>query len=119
MSFKNFPLSLLPQVAGDLPATLSRRIAASITESAEDRLQRLSNERPTRSEITQRQMEVLLCLVEGKPTKRICRELGISEGTAKVHIAAIFRTLKVHNRTEATLAALRSGWIQPEMWSRA
>jgi len=119
MAFKNFPLSLLPQAAGTLPSTVSRRIAASISLSPEERQQRLTEERPTRSEITQRQMEVLLCLVEGKPTKRICRELGISEGTAKVHIAAIFRTLNVHNRTEATLAALRSGWIQPEMWSRA
>lgn len=71
------------------------------------------------SSITARQRQVLYCLVEGKPTKRICAELGISEGTAKVHISAIFRALNVRNRTEATLAALQKGWIYPEMWSRA
>lgn len=69
--------------------------------------------------ITPRQQQVLYCLVEGKPTKRICDELGMSEGTAKVHISAIFRALRVSNRTQATLAALREGWIQPEMWSRS
>jgi DNA-binding NarL/FixJ family response regulator len=79
---------------------------------------RLTAEEPRRAPITPRQMDVLYCLVEGKSTKRICRELKISEGTAKVHIAALFRALEVHNRTEATLAALRDGWIQPEMWSR-
>ncbi|MBU3725557.1 MAG: response regulator transcription factor [Burkholderiaceae bacterium] len=73
---------------------------------------------PTQS-ITPRQQEVLFCLVEGKPTKKICDELGMSEGTAKVHISAIFRALRVRNRTQATLAALRDGWIQPEMWSRS
>lgn len=69
--------------------------------------------------ITPRQQEVLYCLVEGKPTKTICQELGMSEGTAKVHIGAIFRALRVRNRTQATLVALREGWIYPEMWSRS
>lgn len=69
--------------------------------------------------ITPRQREVLYCLAEGKPTKRICEELRMSEGTVKVHIGAIFRAMRVHNRTQATLVALRDGWIQPEMWSRS
>ncbi len=69
--------------------------------------------------ITPRQRQVLYCLIEGKPTKRICEELGMSMGTAKVHIGAILRALGVRNRTEATLAALRQGWIYPEMWSRS
>jgi DNA-binding NarL/FixJ family response regulator len=69
--------------------------------------------------ITPRQRQVLYCLIEGKPTKRICEELDMSMGTAKVHIGAILRALGVRNRTQATLAALREGWIYPEMWSRS
>lgn len=69
--------------------------------------------------ITPRQRQVLYCLIEGKPTKRICEELDMSMGTAKVHIGAIFRALGVRNRTQATLAALRHGWVYPEMWSRS
>lgn len=81
---------------------------------------RLIPEQPEATQaITPRQQQVLFCLVEGKPTKKICDELGMSEGTAKVHISAIFRALRVRNRTQATLAALREGWIQPEMWSRS
>jgi len=57
--------------------------------------------------------------VEGKPTKIICDELDMSQGTAKAHIGAIFRALRVRNRTQATLVALRDGWIYPEMWSRS
>ena len=35
----------------------------------------------------------------------IGRALGISEGTVKIHLAAIFRALNVRNRTEAVVAA--------------
>jgi DNA-binding NarL/FixJ family response regulator len=69
--------------------------------------------------ITPRQRQVLYCLIEGKPTKRICEELDMSMGTAKVHIGAILRALGVRNRTQATLVALSEGWIYPEMWSRS
>ncbi|MFZ9480923.1 MAG: response regulator transcription factor [Burkholderiaceae bacterium] len=69
--------------------------------------------------ITPRQRQVLYCLAEGKPTKLICEELRMSEGTVKVHIGAIFRAMRVHNRTQATLVALRDGCIHPEMWSRS
>ncbi len=63
--------------------------------------------------ITPRQRQVLYCLAEGKPNKRICDELGMSEGTVKVHIAAIFRALRVRNRTQATVVAFREGWLHP------
>ena len=37
----------------------------------------------------------------------IARELGVTEGTVKVHLLAVFRTLDVRNRTAAVLAAQR------------
>lgn len=55
--------------------------------------------------LTDRQVEVLRLLSQGKPNKLIGRSLGISEGTVKIHLAAIFRALNVRNRTEAVLAA--------------
>lgn len=58
-----------------------------------------------RSVLTERQMNVLALLSEGKPNKLISRNLGISEGTVKIHLAAIFRALGVRNRTEAVIAA--------------
>lgn len=61
--------------------------------------------------LTERQLDVLRLLAEGKSNKHICRELNLGEGTVKVHIAAIFRALDVNNRTEAAMEARRLGLI--------
>ena len=58
-----------------------------------------------RQVLTARQVEVLDLLSQGKPNKLIGRSLGISEGTVKIHLAAIFRALNARNRTEAVVAA--------------
>ena len=58
-----------------------------------------------RAALTERQLDVLNHLSAGLPNKQIARSLGISEGTVKIHLAAIFRTLRARNRTEAVIAA--------------
>ena len=63
------------------------------------------------SQLTERQLQVLRLLAEGKPNKLICRELGIEEGTVKAHIATIFRVLDVANRTEAARVAREIGLL--------
>ena len=50
---------------------------------------------------------MLRLLGEGKSNKVIARELGITEGTVKVHLLAVFRALNVRNRTAAVVAAQR------------
>jgi DNA-binding NarL/FixJ family response regulator len=57
--------------------------------------------------LTERQLEVLRLLEQGKSNKEIARDLRLSEGTIKIHLAAVFRALNVRNRTEAVLAAQR------------
>lgn len=59
--------------------------------------------------LTHRQLEVLKQILQGKPNKIIARELDLSEGTVKIHVAAIFKALGVTNRTEAAVAAQRLG----------
>jgi len=61
--------------------------------------------------LTERQRDVLRLLAAGMSNKQICRELDLGEGTIKVHIAAIYRTLDVANRTEAANVARRLGLI--------
>jgi DNA-binding NarL/FixJ family response regulator len=58
-------------------------------------------------ELTDRQAQVLALLVQGKPNKIISRELGLAQGTVKIHVTAILRKLKVSNRTQAALVASR------------
>lgn len=60
-----------------------------------------------RALLTERQIDVLRLLSLGKPNKLIARDLSISEGTVKIHLAAIFRALNVRNRVEAVVAAQR------------
>jgi DNA-binding NarL/FixJ family response regulator len=64
----------------------------------------------TRVALTERQEQVLQLLARGAPIKVICRELSLSEGTVKTHVTAIYRAFGASNRTEALLAARRSGY---------
>jgi len=68
--------------------------------------------------ITPRQVEVLDFLLAGMPTKVIASRLGVSDSTVKAHTMAIFRTLKVRNRTEAVLEASRRGFQMGLPWRR-
>ncbi|MEO6410707.1 MAG: response regulator transcription factor [Burkholderiaceae bacterium] len=61
------------------------------------------------SGLTPRQRDVLDLLLLGHPNKVIARNLGLTEGTVKIHIAAILRALQVRNRTEAVLRAREQG----------
>ena len=55
--------------------------------------------------LTERQMEVLALMMQGKSNKAICRALDVAETTVKIHVSAILKALKVANRTEAVIAA--------------
>ena len=61
------------------------------------------------SPLSERQTDVLLKAIQGKPNKIIAREMQIAEGTVKAHLSVAFRALGVHNRTEAVFAAARLG----------
>lgn len=58
------------------------------------------------AELSPRQREVFARALRGKPNKVIARELGIAEGTVKVHLAMVYRALGVRNRTEAMYRVL-------------
>jgi DNA-binding NarL/FixJ family response regulator len=59
--------------------------------------------------LTERQSDVLALLVQGKPNKIICRELGLAEATVKAHVTAVLKALNVTNRTQAVIAVGRLG----------
>jgi DNA-binding NarL/FixJ family response regulator len=62
--------------------------------------------------LTLRQMEVLALLCEGRSNKEVARALNLAEQTVKVHVTAIFKLLKVVNRTQAVLAARELGFVR-------
>jgi DNA-binding NarL/FixJ family response regulator len=55
--------------------------------------------------LSPRQRDVLAGLCTGKSNKQISYELGLSEGTVKIHVTGIFKSLGVRNRTQAVIAA--------------
>ncbi len=63
--------------------------------------------------LTERQLDVLSLMMQGKSNKLICRQLALAEPTVKNHVSAILKALNVTNRTEAVLAATAFGWTLP------
>ena len=58
---------------------------------------------PERYGVTAGQMRVLELLGQGKTNREIADLLGLTEGTVKIHVSAIFKALKVSNRGQALL----------------
>jgi len=92
-------------VAQELTDVLARMVQGDIhdTDSAKD---------SPFSELTPREMEILCLLAEGQSNKVIARNLGISDGTVKLHVKAILRKLNVHSRVEAAVIAVEQGLRQ-------
>jgi predicted ATPase/DNA-binding CsgD family transcriptional regulator len=62
--------------------------------------------------LTPRQNEVLLLLVAGHSNKQIARALGVSPKTVTHHLSAVYETLGVRGRSEATAWAFRAGIVE-------
>jgi DNA-binding NarL/FixJ family response regulator len=62
--------------------------------------------------LSDREMEVLACMVEGQTTQQIASHLFISENTVKTHVRHIFEKLEVSNRAEAVGKAMQLGLIK-------
>lgn len=61
------------------------------------------------SDLTPREREIIAHLAEGQSNKAIARDLGISDGTVKLHVKAILRKLNVRSRVEAAVIAVEQG----------
>lgn len=92
-------------VAQDLTDALARMVQGET--SIED------NDGPF-STLTPREHEILCLLAEGQSNKLIARNLGISDGTVKLHVKAILRKLGIHSRVEAAVIAVEQGLRNPQ-----
>jgi DNA-binding NarL/FixJ family response regulator len=91
-----------PGGAGQSTATLTEPIA---------QLQALQpHQQHLLENLSPRQQEIMRLVHRGWTNKMIARELGVAEGTVKVHLSVIFRALGVHNRSMAI--AVINGWLE-------
>jgi DNA-binding NarL/FixJ family response regulator len=60
--------------------------------------------------LTDRQVDVLALMMQGKSNKAIGRVLDLAEPTVRNHVTAVLKALNVTNRTEAVIAAAALGW---------
>lgn len=59
--------------------------------------------------LSQREVQILKCLLRGDSNKMIARRLDITDATVKVHMKSLLRKIKAGNRTQAAIWALNHG----------
>ncbi len=59
--------------------------------------------------LSDRETQILSCLVAGNSNKMIANRLAITEATVKVHMKSLLRKIKVNNRTQAAIWAVNHG----------
>lgn len=62
-------------------------------------------------QLSPRERLILRCLIEGDSNKSIARKMDIAEATVKVHVKAILRKIRVHNRTQAAIWGMNNGCL--------
>jgi two-component system nitrate/nitrite response regulator NarL len=87
-------------VAPQLAGTLARALQGKSDES---------EQKTPLSDLTPRELEILEHLAIGQSNKVIARELGITDGTVKLHVKSVLRKLNVRSRVEAAVIAVELG----------
>lgn len=64
------------------------------------------------AQLSPREIEILHLLGRGLSNKEIAAQLGVVEGTVKIHISSIFTKLSVSDRTQALIEAVKRGIVQ-------
>nr|WP_106784542.1 response regulator transcription factor [Lysinibacillus timonensis] len=67
---------------------------------------------PLHDELTEREMEVLLLVAQGKSNQEIADELFIALKTVKTHVSNILAKLEVQDRTQAVVYAFQNGLVK-------
>ena len=83
-----------------LTPRLTHLLARSLREDSRPR-------RPDEAGLTEQEMRILALIADAKSNKLIARELGIAEGTVKVHVKHLLKKLNLRSRVEAAVWAVK------------
>jgi len=100
---------VLPQDLVRAIRTVHRGEAQLDPEIARKLMQEFTNPQPTapKHDLTEREMDVLRLIAQGKSNKEISEDLVLSEKTVKTHVSNILQKLHLSDRTQAAVYALR------------
>jgi two-component system NarL family response regulator len=101
---------LLKDTPEDELAATIRAVYAGESALPEKVAKRLA-ERQQRADLSPRETDVLQLLTKGRSNKEIAASLFVSEDTVKAHLKTLFAKLKVQDRTEAAITAIRHGIV--------
>lgn len=88
---------------------IAPRLTSALARAAQGETRGVPGRMELEELLTPREFEILQHLAEGQSNKVIARELGISDGTVKLHVKSILRKLNVHSRVEAAVIAVERG----------
>jgi len=90
---------------------ISPQIAAKVLQRLRAQTKDTEAAETIRAELSDRELEVLKLIANGKDNAQIARELFISPKTVKNHISNILMKLQIENRIQAAVYAVRSGLV--------
>jgi DNA-binding NarL/FixJ family response regulator len=90
---------------------ISPQIAAKVLKRLRSQSKDVEAAEMIRAELSDRELEVLKLIANGKDNAQIARELYISPKTVKNHISNILMKLQIENRIQAAVYAVRSGLV--------
>jgi len=91
-----------------LSPSVTRRVIQEVT-----RHQRRAPRSPDLDRLTQRELEVLRLLAEGRSNAEIAAELYLSEATVKTHTSSILSKLGLRDRVQVVIFAYKQGITEP------
>jgi DNA-binding NarL/FixJ family response regulator len=108
-SIQELIIGIRAAAAGE--SLISPQIAAKLLRRLRSQSSNVDAAETIRAELSDREIEVLKLIANGKDNAQIARELFISPKTVKNHISNILMKLQIENRIQAAVYAVRSGIV--------
>lgn len=104
-------LAAIVRDGAPLTPGVARTLLTFVRETAGSPGARPAEPAPSRLDLTEREQDVLRCIVRGRSYQQAADELGIAFETVRTHVRHLYRKLQVHTVAEAVALAIRKKLI--------
>lgn len=103
----------------DLPSALRQAVSGTVAQPIFGEHDEPESSAGADIGLSDRELDILAAVGEGKSNKQIARQLWLAEQTVKFHLTNLYRKLEVSSRTEAVNAAYRRGLLESPLLAAA